>query len=547
MTASYPTTAAPFTAPGAPGSPRSTAPTERNTIVELQTELAAVEADLIAGRGASASLTARLAVISAAIVTAQAAAASDATAKDVVVAAAAAADATAKDTASKAALLRSAPTPQAAFMSRLRSGVGPLGVTVLGDSTTQTWLNTFVSNLATAFPAWTVLRHKWSDTNQGWPAPTYVQVGTSGLPYLSYSGSIATISTPASAGVNVVSTDIMLRFKFRKTALASGADSAVASQYGLSGNRSYTALVKANGDFAFGYTGDGTTYKEMILLTAAEMAANFTAGVDGYLGLTFDRTNGSTAVGQAIKSTDGITWTTVGTAKTNTLVATLFDSTYAVEIGARNTVTQWDGRIYWVEMYKGLVDTAALAYRFDAGWYIHGWSSATFKDSLGAVWTIAGTNIALTRAAPLLAVMDGAVSGATISYADDNTRRPLLATRQANLLICNFGHNEAPADYNVASTYKTLIDNVTTLSPGVSVVLCKQGPQATTATYWWRQQNHQQRVGELAARYGFGVIDAWQAFADTGTPDTYVTGDLVHPTTAGYQLWADEARRSFGF
>lgn len=87
MTASYPTTAAPFTAPGAPGSPRSTAPTERNTIVELQTELAAVEADLIAGRGASASLTARLAVISAAIVTAQAAAASDATAKDVVVAA----------------------------------------------------------------------------------------------------------------------------------------------------------------------------------------------------------------------------------------------------------------------------------------------------------------------------------------------------------------------------------------------------------------------------------------------------------------------------
>lgn len=438
--------------------------------------------------------------------------------------------------------------PQRRLMARMTSGIGPGYVTILGDSTSagQGTLGYKLSNeyIAPAHPTWTVQYRPWNDTNQGYERTEYFQVGTAGLGYYSPLATTTSLTTPATATTTLATCDMMIRAHIRVTDFTDGAGCYIASHYGASGNRSWWLQINTSGALVLRYSANGTAVVDMTLLSTAELAAEFADNTDVYIGCTFLRNNGSNAAGRAIKSTDdGVTWTEIGSLKTNTSIAGLFASTQTIEVGTNQTVGGLQGRIYWVEVFKGVVDTSPLAWRFDANAYTFGTSSNTFTDGDGNVWSIAGLGV-FTPLAPSLTVYNGSVGGTGVSYADDPTRRPLLTCAAAQMIIVNFGHNETVSD--ITASYMTLVANLRTRWPGAGIVAVIQNPQKTTATNWRRQNTHQNRIADLVSSDAFGVINLWQAFVDTGDPDALINVDGVHPSApAGYAFQALAAAKSF--
>jgi hypothetical protein len=296
----------------------------------------------------------------------------------------------------------------------------------------------------------------------------------------------------------------------------------------------------------FRYSTDGTALITQNIIDVTTLTAGMTLGIDSpiHVGCTVDLDNGSNSVFQAIRSLDGgVTWSTVGSAATGATITALFDSTSPVTVGGRGSSASlagpFSGNVFEVYVYRGLTQSDPVAISFDASLYNSG---NFFTGADGLVWTAEGT-VTITAGAPFLQVMNGSIPGGVISYMDDATRRAALNAAPADVTIVNLGHNDHAT---TLANYSTLVANILAINPHTSIVVCRQNPQHSTATNYLSHNRQQQRLAQLAARQNWGVIDAFSAFVDTDTPDTYVEVAGVHPTVAGYQLWANEAARSFG-
>lgn len=184
------------------------------------------------------------------------------------------------------------------------------------------------------------------------------------------------VSTPASAGFALASADIRLRH----TGTWTGNNQTVyAGWMGAAGNRSWQLTVGAAYFRIAIYGPDDTT------------AVNFQSNAHGL-------TNGQTAwvrivvtfpgddtVGAAFyKSTDGTTWTAIGTGSTPLAGATaLFNSTAALKVGAGTTVGP-AGLYHEFELRNAATDT--IVARWD-GRTPH----TRQRDIAGNIWTVNGT------------------------------------------------------------------------------------------------------------------------------------------------------------
>ena len=421
---------------------------------------------------------------------------------------------------------------------------GPIVVTLAGDSTGNDptdWFYPFITQVGALYPAWTVQHRLWSDTNQSYDRPTYVQTGTAGLSYF-VPANASSCSTADSATVSVTNSDLRIQARIRKTALVTGANAVIASQYGNAGNRGWRFYFDTTGRLIFEYSTDGTTLSTNVIASSAQVSAAITAASDAFIGLVFTRNNGTNSTIQAITSADGITWSNFGTLVTGATVTTIFDTTQSAEVGTRTAgIEALDGRVYWVEAYKGTTSTSPLAWRFDASLYDN---STTFIDAEGKTWSLSGA-ATITKGAPALLAMNGSVAGQNLAYLDNVTRRPLMLSAPTDILIVNTGHNEGVTDFG--SSMSTYITNATAIWPSMAVVAVKQNPQASNATNYRRHAQSMAKLGAQASRFGWGVVDAFQAFQDTGTPNTYTVDADVHPNALGFALWTAEAMRSFGF
>ncbi len=441
---------------------------------------------------------------------------------------------------------RSDPSPFAAFKNRLDlAGLGgPATVTLTGDSTgndTTDWFYRFLQSVATLYPGWTVEHRAWRDTTSDYGPATYVQTGTAGKAYYTPGTSVTCALNPPPSGTTVSSADMRIQAHVRLTSLSPGTNQVIAAHFGAAGLRAWRFYIDTSGRLVLEHSADGTALVSQIIASSVQMSSQFTAGTDIYIGCTFTRNNGSNCVAQAIASTDGVTWSNFGTAVTGTSIAGMFATSAQIEVGSRTGGTDpLGGRVYWVEVYKGTASTDTLAWRFDAGLYDGG---TTFTDSESRTWTLSNATL-ITKNAPVFMALNASVSGQGISYFDNVSRRAAVLVGPSDLLIVNSGHNEGSE--NFGATLATYITNAKAVIPSAGIVVCKQNPQSTTATNYRRHARSMAKLGLQASSNAWGVIDAFQAFQDTGDPDAYVTAGDVHPTTpAGYDLWRDEALRSF--
>lgn len=139
-----------------------------------------------------------------------------------------------------------------------------------------------------------------------------------------------------------------------------------------------------------------------------------------------------------------------------------------------------------------------------------------------------------------LTVWNGAEGGMTW---DHDLTTPDAHWRDLNpdLIIINHGHNDA-ATAQPERAYQ-LTETVTVLHPYAGVAVCAQNPRTDANAAKGAERAEIMR--EFALVRGFGLIDAYNAFLHSGQAiSTLLAADGLHPTAAGYAVWADEAWRA---
>lgn len=253
-----------------------------------------------------------------------------------------------------------------------------------------------------------------------------------------------------------------------------------------------------------------------------------------------DTQNGSNFTATFEYSTNqGATWTSAGT-YSNTKRATpdLVVTTAGVGIGTGNGLIRAGYKFSYVNILTGVNFEPICPQRIDAAALVNG---AIANTSL----LEGSANIYIDACSKDGAgIMEGEWFQATLpTYAWN-----LLADRNHDCVIINSGHNDEALTLNgLAYNHDALRTLVTgrlpSSAPPPAFLYVSQNPE-TTPYYSGLLADANRRGGMLAAyaaRKGSAFVDVYQAFVDDGRTlaGTLVSADGMHPTAAGYTLWAD--------
>jgi hypothetical protein len=192
------------------------------------------------------------------------------------------------------------------------------------------------------------------------------------------------VSTPDSVAASITG-DIDIRVKLAATAWTPAAVSMLLSKDDGAVQRSYNILLETDGRLRF------SCYKTSsggspLAINSTE-ATGITDGATSWVRVTFN-----TATGKAnfYLSSDGATWTTLGTEVSST-AQTIYNSTAEIKLGAYAGAVSimFSGKIYQAQIYNGINGT--LAVDFNASSYSGGGSTLT--GSTGETWTLNGSAV----------------------------------------------------------------------------------------------------------------------------------------------------------
>lgn len=181
-----------------------------------------------------------------------------------------------------------------------------------------------------------------------------------------------------------------IRMRLRKsTLLAAGVR--IIARHGSTASDSRWQVHMDAGKLVLAVSANGTAVTTIDVLTAAELdaIAGTANNTDFYVAMTV-RLTGSNLEARGWGSVDGVTWTT---AALNKIVAfafpQLFATTSPLTIGGPTGATQWDGRIYWIDMVpeSDPNGVSSILWRFDARDRPYGGGTA-YTDPLGRPWTL---------------------------------------------------------------------------------------------------------------------------------------------------------------
>lgn len=143
----------------------------------------------------------------------------------------------------------------------------------------------------------------------------------------------------------------------------------------------------------------------------------------------------------------------------------------------------------------------------------------------------------------------GAVSG-TVCEQPLNYFDAWVGVVQPDLVIVHHGHNygknasdggqpsDAVMDYVFRERYLRFVAEVKKICPDADVLLTSQNPYLTSGARTEMSNIRAQAIRKIAADLGCAYGPVLEAYLATGSPATYLGGDLLHPNTAGAQLAA---------
>jgi hypothetical protein len=431
---------------------------------------------------------------------------------------------------------------------RLVYGQLPCDIVLAGDSTandTTEWFYLMGSQLATNIARnHTVAYRLWSDTAQHYSSASAVniQVGPLGRRYI-YAGQATTshrVELTDSAATSPTG-DLDVRALINLEGGGVSTQFPVASKFGGAGSRSWRLEVTTANQLFFEHSADGTAQinrTSSVALSGAQLTS------DIWIRVTLDVDNG-TAGNTAIfyTSTDGNTWTQLGTTSTIAGTTSLFDTTQSLQwIGRGSGSISSIGkniRFYELRVFGSLDNTNMVAW-MDAG-SIPPRSSATsiaYNDDLGNAGTITFQGSTVVGS-PRLCLFNGSVGGQTISYASNGTRFPKMMAGGGQAVFINYSHNEAN-DVEYRTDYKTLTDLIVAKWPGAAIVGVLQNQRLSPATQIQEHFLRLQQIADFCAEQNFDVLDHYSL-----VNSSQMNADGVHPeVSSGVETILAEAATS---
>lgn len=414
-----------------------------------------------------------------------------------------------------------------ALKSALTSASRSVGIQVLGDSTGNDgneWVAQLSSLMATAYPAWTVHRRLWDDTSQAYAAPTVVQTGTAGDRYMDCSTGAATRQLPASVSTHI-SGQIDVRIKITMTDWTPSAQTNLVGRTGNAGFRSWFMAVNTSGLPVFSYSTDGTA-----LSSVFGSSLGITDGATSWVRCVFTPDDGAGNRTTAFyKSTDGVTWTQVGTTTTTVGTVTLFNSGTGYEIGGtvggvgNNTL-----RVHEVAIHAGT-------------------GTPSIVPALPDLWPGISATAAQVVGAPILTFVNGSQPGAGIAYLGDSTRLPKMTPDFGQLVtFLSDSHNESTSTgRGWIANYDTWRLAVVARLQAAAVVVVSQNPETSASATYREHASRQIDLVSYAAARRVDLVDVYNAFlADSSWQSDYMV-DSIHPNTTGSTVWAALVKAAF--
>jgi hypothetical protein len=420
-----------------------------------------------------------------------------------------------------APVVTTAPAPALVpLVSQLEAGL-TTGVQVIGDSTgndPNEWVYRLAQKVAADYPSYTVQTRLWADASQQYAAPVTIQTGPAGLQRLDGVAN-AGQNTLLAPGKHPASGNLDVRVKLAAASWTTNpALCNLASRSGVAGAYSHWLNYTTGKTLQFVYTVDGTT-----LRTATSTApVPFTGSQVGWVRVVAIANNGTTAEFRFYTSTDGTTWTQLGTTVTATSYV-LFDGGYSFEFGGRGTLN-FPGSIYETE-YRDGEDGPLMAPALPS---LYGPNPLSVVD-------------APVLGSPVLTFVNGSHPGANIAYLGNATRLPkMLPNYGQAVAFTSDSHNEA-ALYGLGwlTTYKAWQAQIAQLLP-VPLIPLTQNPENGAA---YASYHAQRRLSLLGLD---NVIDTYGAFLNYGDWAGSLMFDSVHPNSTGSDLWRDTVYAQLG-
>ncbi len=190
-------------------------------------------------------------------------------------------------------------------------------------------------------------------------------------------------SSPDSAALSITG-DIDLRVFCQFISWTPASESALISKWLDAGlNNDYLLTLQSDGKLHLYVTQDGTTQISFI----SSVAVGFSEGSSNWIRAALDVDNG--AAGKTTTfytSSDGSTWTPLGTARTIAGTMTIHDGTGALNVGTYNNGTGFKstGMFYRAQIYNGIAGTLA----FDANFTTVAKLAASFTESSANAATV---------------------------------------------------------------------------------------------------------------------------------------------------------------
>lgn len=378
------------------------------------------------------------------------------------------------------------------------------------ESTEMAYL--LFSALAAKFPDIRAQYKAWSDGSQAYGAWQVLQSGASGERYIDFVG---TEACRWSASYMAVTGDPDIAVKILPATYTPASFQTIFSRDNGSGTYSQKLYLRADGKLQYAFSQNGASFTYV----ASTVALPYVAGTPMWVRATHKLNNG--AGGNDVKfytSSDGATWTQLGTTVTNAGTATIYDPGSAVpwEIGAH---TQWMepyiGKIYEVVVRNGIDGPVMSPQPVEA------WQRVTaIQNSVGG--------------SPTLYFLNGSTAGKSLSYFLDTTRHPLIVEPYeiASAIVVNDGHNEGAL---TGRGWYALLDSLKTANvaraPCAGMVVTTQNPEVVGTANWARDADRRARQTEMwAIKNGVYCADTYIDFMRSGVPLLTMIPDGVHPT-----------------
>lgn len=248
-------------------------------------------------------------------------------------------------------------------------------VAVRGDQSPTTWAGPQGNT-------WTINGTAW-----WWGVYTGTQLRTKSLRLPGTAGNYA--STPDSAALSITG-DIDIRVKVAPDDWTPTVTQAFVGKMQSASTRSYYFEVFTNGRLQFTWSVDGTAVTGSKNST---VSVPFADGAVGWVRAVLDVDNG--AAGNDVlfyTSTDGVTWTQLGTTITTAGTTSIFDTTVPVEIGSRGggATNPLAGNVYYAEIRNGIGGSVVGAFNPETVRPTGSRTPTTVLGPTGAVWTING-------------------------------------------------------------------------------------------------------------------------------------------------------------